>query len=243
MAEFQASLRNGSGVVQITVSSGCASVSIIDKSNYDVGGIEAGHARADFTVYRKVVITHQGGTKYTLSSMGDGDAAISPASAGIGTDTFTATLGSGDGVYSVQLYTIPTYQGGDQYEVGDIVISSSKFYKAKKTTTGNTPTPGGDSNWEEIVEITGFTSKYAQTEHISVVCTLNCCIEDKLHKAFCSLSDFQCDNEILCKNDNFMNAVKLLVLKKAIESSSSNELWTEAKKQFSLSFRICNCCT
>ena len=244
MATFQASLINtGTGDISIVLGTGCTSITITDESNYDTN-TDSGHARADFDIYRKVVIEYTDGTKYTLSSMGDGDATIDPASTT--NDIFTSPLNSGDGVYKVTLYTIPTYDVGSTYIIGDTVIDGNvvtgfKYYKSLKVgNIGNAVTDV--SWWEEITEITGFISKYYNIQRIAVVCALNCCIEDALHSAFCVIEDVECCEDDLCKNDKFMNAVKLLVVKEAIQASANNNMWTETEKQFQLASKLCKCC-
>ena len=246
MATFQASLVNaGTGLVSITIGTGCTSISITDESNYD-STTDSGHSRDDFTVYRKVVVEYTDGSKYTLSSMGDGDSAIAPANPA-GSDTFTAQLNSGDGVYKVTLYTVPTWNSGDTYILGDIVVKGNavdgyKYYKSLQNANTNKDPEVETDWWEEITEITGFTSKYYAIKRIAVVCALNCCIEDALHSAFCVIEDVECCEDDLCKNEKFMNAVKLMVVKQAIESSAENNKWIETEKQFQLASKLCKCC-
>lgn len=246
MATFQASLVNaGTGLVSITIGTGCTSISITDESNYDSTDVSSGHERANFNKYRKVVVEYTDGSKYTLSSIGDGDAAIDPASTS--NDTFTAQLNSGDGVYKVTLYTVPSWGSSPTYILGDIVVKGGggipyKFYKSLQNANTNKDPAVETDWWEEITEITGFTSKYYNIQRIAVICALNCCIEEALHSAFCVIEDVECCEDDLCKNDKFMNAVKLMVVKQAIETSAENNMWLNAEKQFQLASKLCKCC-
>jgi hypothetical protein len=241
MATFKASLGNA------TIGTGCATISITDDSNYDTTLLYSGYLRNKFTIYRKVVIEYTDGTKYTLSSMGDGDAPIDAADTS--NDTFTFPVTKGDGVYKVTLYTIPTWftaalgPTGPFYLAGDMVIHGGKFYESLQDGNGgNDPSLPASTWWKEITEITDFSLKHYAIERIAVICELNCCIEDTLHKAFCVVDSVDCCEENLCENDTFMTSTKLLIIKKAIEASASNNAWTETVKQFQLASVLCKCC-
>jgi len=152
MATFKASLSNA------TVATGCTSMSITDNSNYDATLMYSGYIRSRFTIYRKVVIEYTDGSKYTLSSIGDGDGVI-PTAQPAGSDTFTFPITKGDGVYKITLYTIPTWftaapgPTGPYYSLGDMVVQGNaidgyKFYESLQNGNGgNDPSLPASSTW------------------------------------------------------------------------------------------------
>jgi len=89
---------------------------------------EQGHAQTDFSDVRKVRITLPDDTTYLLSTLGDGDASTVVPNGQTLPITDLYTYDQGDGVYSVKLSVLPTYNVLANYSVGMCVYYSGSFY-------------------------------------------------------------------------------------------------------------------
>ena len=77
---------------------------------------------------------------------------------------------------------------------------------------------------------------------IAVVClSLISCLERLTYNAFCEIDNDFCNDDILCQNKIFLNAVKLRVLFDALEISVDKSAWNEVEREFNLMKTICNC--
>jgi hypothetical protein len=242
MAQFQASLFDSvAGEADLDWGTDCTSLVIEDNSNYDDGSPESGHQRAKFTDYRKITITNPDGSTYTFSSLGDGDAlAATPDTA---TDIFTFTpTAAADGVYAVRLYALPTWNNADSYQASDDMVyhqvgTADKFYKAIVNNSGSQPDTN-PSDWEEITEITDFSSKYQALEQIGATCQLLTCLNDKARAAYCSGSDLCPDDELLPIEKT---AMRLIIAQRNLATAAANGDWEEAAEIFNWIETLCNC--
>ena len=245
MPDFQVSLIDTvSSEVDINIDSSCAILTIEDNSNY-VASTESGHLEADFDRYRKIIITRPDGTTYTLSSIGDGDASISSGDSGSHSFNYTLLTTDDDGVWAAALYSLPTWDSGATYEVGDQVTFQvggvDKFYEAIDGNTNMQPDTS-TSDWKEVTEITGFKNKYCVTEKVSIKCVnLLKCYENLVHDANCVIHQDFCNPDILCKNKKFLDAIKLRMLLDGITYATNNKQFADAEKDFNNAKKICNC--
>jgi hypothetical protein len=158
MASFQVTLVNpATDQPDITISSGV--VTIQDHSNYGESVPEAGHTRADFKDFYKVLITLPTGAEYLFSSLGDGDEIASTPS--LGDPEVDYTYLNGDGQYFVTIYTLPTYDPSAAYVITTTpyVYYATKVYQCIQSGTGQQPDTS-TAYWTEVTDMDLLPSKY-----------------------------------------------------------------------------------
>lgn len=243
MADFQATLVNPvGGLVDITIDSTCATLTIVDHSNYDEAPPESGHDRPDFTDFRKVTVTDPNGVDFIHSSVtGDTTAdAVIPAPS-TGTDTITHTIIGGDGVHTVKLCAVPTYNAAATYEaLTDFVFFSGTLYQSRVgSNTGNQPDVS-PTEWLAVTEA-DLSTKYCTTERVIVKCAHNDCIDTKVHAAICLIKKHRCNDDEMCGNPEFIAAAKLMMIDHGIIVANATQDFEEAECLINLSKDICNC--
>mgnify|MGYP001602375077 CR=1 FL=1 len=240
MPEFKASLLNPVLVppsFDPVKSADCKTVTFQDYSNY-LTSTESGHLNANFTDYRKVTITHHAGNIFTFSSLTGGDELIDAGDSG--NNTFVYTLQDGDGVYTVELCSVPTWNIAATYQVSDdFVFFDDKFYKALTTTIGDQPDTS-PTDWEEVEE-GDLPNKYCDTNYFLILCDSETCKCKLIEKAACEIErDFSNDSD-LCKNKCLLNTVKSLILLKSAQASFDNLDLDKAALDVDLLKRVCLC--
>ena len=139
MSNFQVSILDTNNSPSIVASSGV--ITVKDTSNYATNS-EVGHTQANFVSFRKIKFINPDGTSYLLSSLGDGNkSTIAAAGAALPiVDTYTYT--TGDGVYSITLYTVPDFDNSVSYNIitTPFVYSNGVIYSALQNSTGKDPT-------------------------------------------------------------------------------------------------------
>lgn len=244
MAQFLSTLRDGSGDIDITLSTDGDTLTITDNSNYDDGSPESGHQRAKFTAYRFLVITKPDLTTFTMSTLSGFDQSIAAPSAGAPGDVFTFAMTTPrDGVYKFELYTVPTWNNSDTYELSDDAVwnvADSKLYKAILTNTSSQPDLN-PTDWTAIVQSDLTAFKYYATEKVVIIYDINRCLEDQIDIVVCDIEDLFCNDEKLLKDANFVNIQKLRALRDGISIADSAQDFDRATKLVNLATQICNC--
>ncbi len=244
MANFAASLRDLSNEIDISLSTDGTTMTINDNSNYDDGAPESGHLRADFTAYKFVVVTDPSADVFTFSTLAGFDSTIAAPSTGAPSDATTYTIPeAGDGVYQVELYTVPTWDVADTYEASDDAVwnvADSKLYKAIATTTGDQPDLS-PSEWTAITQPDLETMKYYTTEKVVRIFDLNRCLEDRIDSVVCTVEDLFCSDDRLLKDQCFFDVQRLRVLRDGISIADSKEDYNRATKLVNLTKQICDC--
>lgn len=170
---FQASV----SATQISLSpSGCA-ISIVDESNYDASNNppDPQHTRARFQK-KHIVVTNPDAVPYTMDSILAPpvvDESIDPPSSGSGADTvqFDFNLNDANGTYLIELFTIPTWQQGTNYDesAGHVVYFQGVIYRT--TVDGNSAAPDSLNNWVIVdYDYLRTTSKYFASAEVEVDC-------------------------------------------------------------------------
>lgn len=156
--DFQISILNTLNEESVLVTED--SIVVNDRTDY-VGTDESGHTKLDFTDFRKIILTSNTGYSYTLSSLGDGDAAIDPPDEAVSNpddDVFIPYVE--DGIYTLALMAVPTWNGTDTYVQDHCVYHGGVLYQALQGTTNDEPgVEGSEGFWEEIDE-DDLPSKY-----------------------------------------------------------------------------------
>jgi hypothetical protein len=248
MPNFKTSLIDlTTGLNTLVVNSTCTSLAIEDTSNFDTND-QDGHARSDFSDYRKIVITTGDGRSiYTMCSIDgdDVDEVIGLPSASI--DNFNFNFREDideDGLWNVVICNYPTWNNSVAYGINNIVFYDGLLYQAISATTIGANPDVTTAEWA-LYEPTAeeeLLTPYCTCEKLAVMCiSLLKCKEKLVHEAFCLISNDFCNDDMLCKNKTFLNATKFHLLQNAMIYSINRRAWTEVEDQFNLMKSICNC--
>ena len=209
---------------------------------------QGAHDASDFSDFIKITVEDQDTGVYVFTSFTDpatglldGDELIATPSANSNI-TVNFNITTGDGVYTITLCTIPTYDAAEPYSrnSNDYVFFNNLFYKAENPSTGITP--GTNPNaWTEV-QLDDVNPKYCTFAKVVVVCNLNKCIDDSTFEAFCTVKEHICDDDILCKNERFLKAMKLYVLDKSIENANTRGAYDDIADMIRLTKSLCKCC-
>lgn len=247
MPKFKESLIDpATGLNSLDINNSCSVLSIMDFSNYDTND-DPGHARADFTDYRKITISRPKAGDYVMFTIdGEGvDEVIAPPSSL--TDSFSYIIQDTDvdGVYYVTICSYPTYDAGAIYvsTTLQVVFYNGLLYKSIQTSSGQTPDVSplywelyAPTHEEELL------TKYCTKQAIAILCiSINACFQDLIKSAFCETKLNYCNKDILCKNPIMLDTLMLLVTLEAINNSAAKSAWDEVEDQFNILRLICNC--
>jgi len=243
MPNFQASLFDTvTDNMSITLDVECNILTMVDKSNYSLSD-EDGSELADFNTYRQLQILHPSGLTYNYDAEGLLDGAWDAPNGG--TDTLAHTLDESaqDGVYRVTLFVVPDYDVAVAYThtaaSPKAVYYLGKLYRTIASTTGDIPT--NTSYWEEITR-EDLSSKYQTTQTFALTCRkLKQCYERLVHEANCVIRDSMCDDDLLCRNKDFLDAMKLRMNLDGITYAARANKWGEVETIANAANQICNC--
>jgi len=235
MATFAVSILDGT-TYDVTIQSGV--VTIVDHSNYDTN-TESGHAQSDFSSYKKIYVTDPDGTEYVFSTLGDGDALINPPSGEV-LPISTVYTSTGDGVYTMYLEAVPTWNAAASYVFADghYVYYNTKLYKALQNSTNKDPITQ-TAYWEEV-DAVDLPAKYRLEYKFAIVCDLETCYQQATYAAMCAIESVSCKNNLCCE-PNFVNACKLSVLIYHVEVLAANSDWDRATTVINMGSQICSC--
>ncbi len=236
MASFGATLRDDLNNLDI-VADGSV-MKITDHSNYDTN-TEVGHAQGNFSDFRKIIITKPDNTLYVFSSLGDGDELITPASVSI-LPILTTYNYSGDGVYKVCLYTVPTWVDTVSYTtIGQhCVFYNERLWKALQNNLN--VEPGTDPTvWQEISFI-DLSNKYVYCGQIAVYCDIITCYMYLVKDVVCGVKGLHCADDI-CKNPLFQSLAKLDVIIESIPVLVDIQDWGSISHLINFGKQICCC--
>lgn len=242
--QFATSLIDIAGRAAVTSNSDCTELTINDTSNY-VNNTEDGHAPADFASFRRILIEYYKGGTINLSSIGDGDVIIPPASSGI--NQFVQPITTGDGRYDITLRAVPDWDGFDSYQAGDDCVfipgaslpTSGVFYQALTNNVGQNPATS-PSDWKVITE-DQLPVKYNTKLFVATDCALLNCLNEKVDCAICKMSDAFCDDNMLCNNKCFLDAAKLQMIYYGIQIDVQNQNENGVDTKFDMVSKICGC--
>jgi len=244
---FRASIEDITGENTIEVLSGCLGLSVTDMSNY-ANNNNSGHVLSDFSEYIRISVTRPDNSAYILSSVPatDVDESIGVPSTSNGTYNFLFQDDiDQDGIYTVRMCVYPTWNVAASYTTGvlNVVSYNDVLYKAILPSTGSQPdlVP---TDWEVYAPTLDeeILTRYCMEHKVVVLCLdINECNEQLVHKAFCEINNDFCNDDMLCKNRDFLNATKLLMLKNAMVYSINRSAWNEVEQQMNKMRIICNC--
>lgn len=230
----------------VEVNSTCTGLEFTDTSNWSTNN-EEGHALADFSDYRRIVLTRPDASQYIYSAIAgdDVDEVIGAAASGNQDFTYTFLDSDIDGRYQIAICEYPTWGAGYNYSASrlTVVYYDGVLYRAILDSINQQP-DAAPTYWEEYEPTAAaeLVSRYCYVANISVFCIgLNQCQVVKTHEAFCMIDNDFCNDDLLCKNSVFLDAAKLMVLRSAVEDSTNKRAWAEVDRQFNLMRQICNC--
>jgi len=243
-SQFAVSINGLNGRTSVSTNSDCTVLVIDDTSNY-VSNTDPGHAPSDFSSFRRILIEHYKGTVINLSSIGDGDVVIPPASSGI--NQFTQAVTSGDGRYDITIRAVPdwnqlvNYQAADDYVFvpGASLPTSGKWYQCIQNNTFVVPA-GNPLFWKEVTE-DELPVKYNSTTFIVLDCALLKCLNELVECAVCKQEDVFCDDNAICTNACFLDAAKLQMIYYGIQIDVQNQNEEAVDKKFDMVSKICGC--
>lgn len=241
MPDYAISINNaGTGFLSIDINDGCDTLTVTDEGNYVLSD-ESGHLQADFTDFRQFIITKPDGTTFTFDAEGNGDALVSTASSGNHTINYSLIESDKDGVWDVQIYSVPTYNNAATYENTDMVWFATKLYKSlTNANTGNQPDTS-PTEWS-VITIADLSVKYCVQKKVALTCVeLLDCYERKNHDAACVIDQDFCNPDLLCKNPELIDAIQLRMLLDAIGFSGRNQQWQNVERDTNNAKKICNC--
>jgi hypothetical protein len=186
---------------------------------------ERGHLQKYFADFRKIVITAPSEV-WTLSSLGDGDAATVTPDGQTLPITDTYAISDGDAVYRCKLYVLPTWDATTAYlYVNKPYVYHSGMWKLLKNDTGTTP--GTDATvWAEITDIDNLGTRYIADNRIVSYCDLMACWRQKVAAAAkpCNI----CNAELMIRDMNVQRALQLSLIKDAIPVLAAKGWWTSS---------------
>lgn len=235
----------------LIISADCKSIAVTDRSTFGSPVTETGfQSAAKFSVYRKIIVEHQSGKTWTMSAQAGGDQLIQPASSTV--NTFTYTIGFGDGVYKFRLIEVPVWNGGDNYInqsstiLGPQVVYNAAdglLYKNLVAQSGTNQNQQPDLSplyWAVIPETDLYNMRFSTFEKIAVFCAANVCYFNTVAEANCAIGQDPCA-QTLCGNKNLLNAAKINSLVDGIIWAAQKGKFDLAEKYFDSLATICNC--
>ena len=208
---------------------------------------EGAHDASDFNTFFKIFVEDQANNIFTFTSFPDpvlglqvDEELISPPSV---TPNITVNfdITTGDGVYKITVCAIPTYDNAENYVKGDdTVFFDNLLYESIANSIGDTPDISPLS-WKEV-PIEEVSAKYCTFIKVVVGCDLTVCLEDAVFEAFCTLKEHICDDDVLCTNERFLRAMKLLIIGTSIANANLRGAFNDIEDMITLSKSICNDC-
>jgi len=236
MADFGVSILDSSLEIDITVTTG--TVAVIDHSNYD-DDTEAGHYQANFSNYKKLLFTDANGTTYLYSTLGDGDALITVPS--LETLPITTNYTSdGDGVYTLALSAVPTWDSGVAYllSAGHHVYYGGLLYKALQNSTNKQPDTE-TTYWEAVLDA-ALPAKYRLEQKFAVYCAMIVCFERSTYEAVDAIFCSTCSTNI-CGDARFQKAIKLMIELYSLQVLINNSEWDRVTAVINSGSVMCGC--
>lgn len=237
MANFGISVIGSNSLPDIEANG--STITVIDHSNYDTN-TESGHTQADFSSYYKIKFLNPDGTTYVFSSVGDGDASLTVPASCVLPITTVYTYTTGDGVYALYMYSVPTYNNAASYSVdSDYVYYNGSIYKCIQVTAGGND-PTDTTYWEVITDIDDLPTKYRIYQRFAVICDIQQCFMTKVHLAYCAVEGIGCNNE-LCKNEDFLTAAELQMVISQVPILVDRNDWAGVSHVINFGSELCCC--
>ena len=236
MADFGVSILDSSLEIDITVTTG--TVAVIDHSNYD-DDTEAGHHQSDFSDYKKLLFTDMNSVEYLYSTLTGGDALIDTPS-GLVLPITTDYTSDGDGVYTLALSAVPTWDITVAYLLGSAhhVYYDGLLYKALQNGTGKQPDTE-TAYWVAVLDA-ALPAKYRLEQKFAVYCAMKACFLRSTYTGVDSIFCSTCSTNI-CGDPQFKKTVKLMVDLYHLPVLIDNSEWDRITAVINSGSTICGC--
>jgi len=211
-----------------------------DTSIFEIG--EPGHLKEYFVDFRKVNIVCPDSTEYLFSSIADGDATTLPAATATLPITDTYAYTTGDGVYNITLYTLPTWDATIAYYFirNVYVYYLTVMYKLLKNDTGTTP--GTDATvWEVVSSIDDLPAKYRQNVRFAITCDITSCYRNFVLTADARLKCTMCNKEIWMRDTDVQKSMQLFMIIEAVPTLMYMGLYDDAQTTINKGKQLCCC--
>lgn len=235
MANFQASLLDINSLLQVVLDTNDL-MTINDTSNYTTS-TEDGAEAADFSYFRKVIVTDPNGIAYTFSSLGTGDQLIGAGDSGSNQMSYTLS-NAVDGVYTITLITVPSWNAASTYTNTSYVVDSVTGLLYKSILNANTnQDPATPTNYWTQVTQDEVSSRFITSGNIARTKDLEICKIEATEEMACHTDN--CKN--ICDSEAYNKAAKLFMLLSAINSKATLQKWDEVAELISTAKQICDC--
>lgn len=215
-----------------------STITIVDNSNYSTN-TESGHLQADFSEFYKIKIVCPDNSEYLFSSLGDGDASLTVPSGSVLPITTVYPYTTGDGVYTITMYAVPSFSKIALYNAGlDYVYLSGIIYKSLTGVNSNPPT--NPLHWQVITDIETLPTKYRLTQNIAVTCAAQSCYASAVANAMCAIEGLACNSD-LCSNASFIKAAQLMMIIDNITILANQQNWVAVAHLINFAKSLCCC--
>ena len=228
------------GTTKVATVSSAWTSAVDGTSVFEIG--EPGHLKSYFTDFRKILINCPDSIDYLLSSLGDGDATTVPAATASLPISDTYSYTTGDGLYTITLYTLPTWDAAVAYlSIRNVyVYYSGSVYHLLTDDTATTP--GTDATvWELISDIDDLPSRYRQQVRYAVLCDITSCYRNGVISADQKVKCTVCNNEVWMRNSNVQRVMKLWMVLQAVPVLMYQGLYDEVIDTINMGRKLCCC--
>lgn len=209
-------------------------------SVFEIG--ERGHLQEYFKDFRKVKILNPDNSSYLFSSLGDGDALTNPAALATLPISDTYNYTTGDGVYTITLYTAPTWDNTIAYKfINNVyVFYLGSIYKLLKDNTGTVP--GTDITvWQLITDIETLPAKYRQQVKVAIICNIMACRDNMVVNVEKDNECGGCNNEKFLRTPAYQKVLKLDMAIVSIPINVYKGNWDLVQNTITMCRELCCC--
>jgi len=233
--EYKTTFVNSQGVIEIAADG--EFLRIVDNSNYDTN-TELGHEQSDFSQFREIRIVKPDGRLVLFSSLPGAGLPLSVPSIEVLPIETAYAYGNKDGIYEVELVSVPTWKMGTNYDLDHCVYWSGMLWKSLGNTT-LAPSDTNTTEWEAI-DINSLTSRYKAKEKVAVTCSLLACYSKLLKSALCEVSSLHCTGNV-CSSKEYQKALKIFLALQNITILVRSGDWKRVEVVFDFANSICCC--
>jgi hypothetical protein len=250
---FAATLvETGTTVAEVSISSDCDDVTIVDNSNYgytaddvEIGSNENGHLRSHFTDYRRIVITvHDAeAASHEMSSLaGEGDETITAPSTANMSFVWDMADDDEDALYSIEIFSVPTWQTEVFYNSMTasrkvIVYHDGQLWEATANNLNQEPAEGS-SYWELYTGDLKDTRYYFKTRIYMTCRSIDHCYQTAVHNAICNDTGCDCCDDL---STSMKKAMRIRIGLDNISYSFARGDWDSVQNTIDHLLSICNC--
>lgn len=204
---------------------------------------EGGHLQQDFSLCKKIAIINPDDTDYLFSTLSDGDAVLTaPANVAQIPITTKYRYSTGDGLYQIAMYVLPTWNTDSLYLKLNFPMvynaADGNLYQAITDTQAEQPDLN-PSSWKQILTFDELLPKYRVCVNFVNDYDTKKCYTAKLNTALGKINN--CCVTDLCSIPSYNEAMELLLIIEAIPGFVSNSDWYKLRNIINMAKQICSC--